>query len=220
MIASMIRAVIFDLDGTLIHSLPGLANSLNRVLGKNNLPTHSEHAVRSFIGDGIIKLVERATPNGLDHGEILRLTDEMKADYAATWETGSPPYPGTLEVLQTLTRHQIGIAVFSNKPDIYCKKITDHVFPGIHFARVLGQRQGVPVKPAPDGALEVAKSLNVDAGEIAFVGDSTMDLQTAHNAGMTAVAATWGYHDTPALAAQNPHHTITHISELLPILNI
>ena len=183
MLSRMIRAVIFDLDGTLINSLPGIAASLNRVLKSNDLPTHEESVVRTFIGDGITKLVERALP-AASMAELDRLVPLMMADYAATWQDGSKPYDGVTEVLQDLLNHGLRIAVFSNKPDVYCQEITDTLFPTIPFTKVLGQRDGVPVKPDPTGALDIATALEADPSEIAFLGDSTIDLITAKNAKM------------------------------------
>ncbi|MCP5536019.1 MAG: HAD hydrolase-like protein [Akkermansiaceae bacterium] len=211
----MIHAVIFDLDGTLIHSLPGLTASVNRVLENNGLPTHPESSVRRFIGNGIIKLVERAVPDNFDSKKIQPLAKEMSNDYATTWKLGSTPYPGVTETLQTLLDWDIPIAVFSNKPHIFCQQMTDFLFPTITFSSVIGQREGVPVKPDPSGALDLAHSLGVEPGDIAFVGDSTIDLATARNAGMLSIAATWGYHDIPALEAESPDHRIGTMSELL-----
>lgn len=220
MLPRVIRAVIFDLDGTLIHSLPGLAASLNRVLTNNGLPTHTESVVRTFIGNGIYKLVERAVPDSYSSEDMKSIASQMSEDYASTWKQGTSPYPGVSEVLKTLLDQNTGIAVFSNKPHIFCKEMTDFLFPSITFSSVIGQREGVPVKPDPTGALDVAKSLAVSPDEIAFVGDSTIDLATAHNSGMLSIAATWGYHDIPALKAESPAHMINTIEELLPIINL
>jgi len=215
----MIRAVIFDLDGTLIHSLPGLANSLNRVLSAHNLPTHSESAVRGFIGHGIRNLIAQATPKGTSPKMQSQIVQETSDDYAKTWKTGSTPYPNIKEVLSELSDQQLALAVFSNKPDIFCRKMTDFLLPEIHFAEVLGQREGTPVKPDPTGALKIAQSLGFEPHEIAFLGDSTIDVATARNAGMLAIGASWGYHDLPALKAESPDHLIHSILELPQILN-
>jgi len=220
MLMRVIRAIIFDLDGTLIHSLPGLASSLNRVLDQAGLPTHSESVVRTFIGDGMRKLVERAVPVNLPRDEYEKLVSRMSSDYAETWKVGTNPYPKIAETLEALIEQKIGLAVFSNKPHIFCQEITDHLFPEIPFSSVVGQREGVPVKPDPTGALDVARSLGVSPEEIAFLGDSTIDLITARNSGMIPIAASWGYHDLPALQAESPAHIIHTIEELLPITNL
>ncbi len=214
----MIRAVIFDLDGTLIHSLPGLAASLNRILQANHLPTHTELSVRGFIGNGIKKLIERATPCDTPEKTIQRLTQQMSEDYASSWQSGTSPYPGITTILNNLAQKKIALAVFSNKPHIFCQEMTDHLFPEISFTTVLGQRDGVPAKPDPTGAYEVAKSLDHPPEDIAFLGDSTIDIATARNAGMLPIAATWGYHDLPALEAEHPARLIHHIEDLPDII--
>ena len=219
MLAGVIRSVIFDLDGTLIHSLPGLAASLNRILKKAGLPTHPEQIVRTYIGNGIYKLVERAVPTDHPMEDTQQLVPLMSADYAATWKEGTSPYPGTAEVLNTLAKQKISTAVFSNKPHIFCQQMTDYLFPGAPFTTVLGQRDGTPTKPDPEGAFDTAHALGTPPQEIAFLGDSTIDLATARNAGMIPIAATWGYHDLTALESENPAYLIHHIKELLPIVN-
>jgi len=219
MLARVIRAVIFDLDGTLVNSLAGIAASLNRVLKSNGLPTHPEITVRTFIGNGIVKLVERAVPGHFNGEQIQTLARAVSKDYATTWKQGTSPYPGVADVLLTLFKQGIKTAVFSNKPHAFCKEMTDLLFPGISFTAVIGQREGVPLKPDPAGALDVANSLGSPADKIAFVGDSTVDIETAHNAGMISVGCSWGYHDLPALETTSPDHLITHISGLVTIIN-
>lgn len=219
MLAGVIRAVIFDLDGTLVNSLNGIASSLNRALDAEGLPTHPEATVRTFIGNGILKLVERAAPQHFSKEQIKDLTQIVSEDYAASWQQGTVPYPGVTQVLATLVKEGIRIAVLSNKPDVFCRKMTDLLFPGIHFAIVSGQRADTPLKPDPAGALEVARLMELPPAEVAFVGDSTVDVTTAHNAGMVSIACGWGYHDLPALKAASPDYLIGHISELPAIIN-
>lgn len=214
MLPHVIRAVIFDLDGTLVHSLPGLTASLNRVLENAGLPTHLETSVRNFIGNGIHKLIKRATP---ENHPIKDLVLQMSNDYAATWQQGTSPYPGIAETLNNLGKQGIAIAVFSNKPHAFCREMTNLLFPGIPFSAVIGQREGVPIKPDPTGALEITEILGIDPQEILFVGDSTIDITTARNASMIPVAVTWGYHDRLALEMENPPYLIHQIEQLQPI---
>ena len=211
----MIHAVIFDLDGTLINSLPGITASLNRVLDNNGLSTHKESIVLGFIGDGIVKLIERAIPADSSQNQLDRLVSEMKSDYSKNWQQGSTPNPHVIETLKELIARDISVAVFSNKPDIYCKEITDTIFPDITFTKVLGQRDHIPVKPDPAGAYDVAKALDIKPQNIAFLGDSTIDLITAKNAGMLSIAASWGYHDLPRLEKENPDHIIHSMDKLI-----
>ena len=219
MLLLVIRAVIFDLDGTLIHSLPGLTSSLNRVLKNAGFPIHSESDVRRFIGSGIYKLVQRATPPECPPNKIQDLVEKMSLDYASTWKEGTAPYPEVTETLQQLTQQNIPFAVCSNKPHEFCQMMTDYLFPDITFTSVIGQRKGAAVKPDPTSAIEIAQSLHLLPENIAFLGDSTIDLITARNAGMIPIAATWGYHDASALDAEKPTHTIHRIQQLLSFIH-
>lgn len=213
----MIRAIIFDLDGTLVHSLPGLATALNRVLEQHGLPTHPESRVRGFIGDGIAKLLERGCPDNLDPSQMPAIAKDMDREYAAAWREGSPPFPGIIETLAELKSAGYKLAIFSNKPDSFCQDFANHLFPDT-FDAVLGQRPGVPTKPDPAGALDTARLMETQPEEILFLGDSVMDIATAKRAKMLAVAATWGYHDQPRLENENPDQMIHDIKELIPLL--
>ena len=106
MLTSVIRAIIFDLDGTLVHSLSGIAKALNTILEHHQLPTHSESTVRTFIGDGIVKLVERACPDGYDPGQMAELTGAVSNEYAAAWKDGTVPYTGVNETLTALLQRE------------------------------------------------------------------------------------------------------------------
>ncbi|MBG7608727.1 MAG: HAD-IA family hydrolase [Verrucomicrobia bacterium] len=196
----MNRAFIFDLDGTLVESLPGIAASLNRSLDLHGLPGHNYAAVRGFIGDGAKKLVERALAPGEAslHGEsVLR---SFASDYGVSWPNGTHVYPGIPELLAGLKSAGIPLAVLSNKPHAFTVEIVEKLFPKGTFAAILGNREGLPHKPDPTGALEIATTLSVSPEDCVLIGDSTMDLDTAKNAGMESVAVTWGYHDRERLS--------------------
>ncbi len=193
------RVWIFDLDGTLVESLPGIAASLNRSLALHGLPGHSDANVRSFIGDGAIKLVQRAlvTVSRLD------LTDSVlkhfATDYARSWPAGTSVMDGMHGVLGELAERGMQTAVLSNKPHAFTLEIVEKLFPQHHFSVILGNREDMPHKPDPTGALEIANQLGVLPKDCVIIGDSTMDLDTAKNAGMKSIAVTWGYHDRERL---------------------
>ncbi len=193
------RALIFDLDGTLVESLPGIAASLNRALIQHGLPGQSHANVRSFIGDGAVKLVQRA----LATVSRIDLTDSIlkhfAADYAVSWPGGTSVYPGMFELLADLEARGIPLAVLSNKPHAFTVEIVEKLFPNSHFVVVLGNREALPHKPDPAGALEIAKALGIAPEDCTIIGDSTMDLDTAINARMKSIAVTWGYHDRERL---------------------
>jgi phosphoglycolate phosphatase len=195
------RALIFDLDGTLIESLPGIAASLNRALIQHGLLGQSHANVRSFIGDGAVKLVQRA----LATVSRVDLTDSVlkhfAADYTVSWPSGTSVYPGMHDLLAELEQRSIPLAVLSNKPHAFTTEIVGKLFPHTHFSAVLGNLENLPHKPDPSGALQISKQLGVAPEDCIIIGDSTMDLDTAKNAGMKSIAVTWGYHDRDRLAA-------------------
>lgn len=196
--------LIFDLDGTLAHSLPGIAASLNRVLGTAGCPTHAEDSVRRFIGNGARMLATRALPSGSDSAMIDWVEQAFKEDYGATWHQGTAPFAGIPGLLAELTAAGLPMAVLSNKPHPFTTAMVRGLFPNTHFSVVIGQRPGVPHKPAPDGILEIAVRLDADVRNCWMIGDSTMDLATARNSGARAVAVAWGYHPPDVLAAHGP----------------
>ena len=212
----MAKALIFDLDGTLVESLPGIAASLNRALDLHGLPGHNHAAVRSFIGDGATMLVTRAlSPStaALHLESVLRCFGE---DYAISWQDGTGPYEGMPELLADLKSREIPMAVLSNKPHAFTIEIVEKLFPQNTFSAILGNREGMPHKPDPTGALEIADTLTTLPENCILIGDSTMDLDTAENAGMQSIAVTWGYHDRDRLSAAA--RTVDSVKELISAL--
>jgi len=193
--------LIFDLDGTLVDSLPGIAASLNRSLTSHGLPGHSNTAIRGFVGDGLRTLVTRAAHSGAEPSLIDSLVAFFKKDYDLSWSTGTRAYPAIPNLLSELQHDGFALAVLSNKTHEFTETITRSVFPRVHFAKVLGQREGIPHKPHPAGALRIAAAVGAAPENCIVIGDSTMDLETAANAGMRAIAVGWGYHDRNKLLA-------------------
>ncbi len=206
--------LIFDLDGTLVDSLPGIAASLNRCLELHGLPGHSNAAVRRFIGNGLRTLVQRAAPSGSDSALIDSLVSLFKKDYDQSWNSGTRPYPGILNLLTDLQRAGYSMAVLSNKTHDFTVAMVAGLFPSIHFHKVLGQREGVPQKPHPAGAFQIAQATGYTPESCVFIGDSTVDLETARNADMPAIAVLWGYHDRVKLIAAGAEIVIGDPSEL------
>ena len=195
----MNTCLIFDLDGTLVDSLPGIAAALNRTLVAHGLPGHSDAVIRSFIGDGLKTLVLRAAPTAANptlHRSIVALFNK---DYELSWVQGTRIYPGILDLLDELQRNGCQLAVLSNKNDDFTVAMVRVMFPSIHFAMVLGHQEHRPHKPQPDGARQIAADLGVAPVDCVIIGDSVIDLETAANAGMRSIAVTWGYHDRQRL---------------------
>ncbi len=191
--------LIFDLDGTLIDSLPGIAASLNRALERCSLPGHADGDVRRFIGNGSYELARRAMPDDSPPADILAVETAFKDDYALTWPEGTAPYDGIPECLESLASAGFRLAVLSNKPHPFTVEIVQSLFPGLPFDPVFGQRPETPRKPDPEAALQIARHWGLPPEWCRFIGDSTVDLETARAAGMPAIAVSWGYHEAPAL---------------------
>lgn len=214
---AVIRAAIFDLDGTLVDSLPGIAEALNRALESHDQSGHSEAAVRGFIGDGTWVLARRALPATAPDPLIAAVEAAFITHYARSWRDGTTAYAGIGEVLGALKSRGLPLAVFSNKPHGFTKEIVAHLFPAGSFQAVLGHRDGAPRKPDPAGALELAARFAHPPERIAFIGDSTIDYDTAHNAGMSPVLVDWGYHSRAALVATGAP-LLSSPAELPPLL--
>lgn len=209
--------LIFDLDGTLVDSLPGIAASLNRSLIAHGLPGHSDAAIRSFVGDGLRTLVQRASASG-DPAVIDSLVALFKQDYGLSWADGTHAYPGIPGLLDSLQTRGCQLAVLSNKTHDFTVAICRAMFPDIHFARVLGQQTGVPHKPEPDGALLIASDFGARPADCMLIGDSTIDLETALRARMQPVAVAWGYHDRSKLLAAGAVAILDQPADLLDLL--
>lgn len=197
----MRQGLIFDLDGTLVNSLQGITGSLNAALAASGLPTHAPEVVREFIGNGARILIQRAAPDDAKNTLLDTLEQAFKADYDLTWPNGTIAYDGIVDLLETLQNLGYPLAVLSNKPHPFTEAMVSQMFPSIRFSSVLGQRAGIPHKPDPAGALEISAMLQRSPEDCLIIGDSTMDIETAHNAGMRAVAVTWGFHERGQLIA-------------------
>jgi len=195
------RALIFDLDGTLLYTLEDLADSLNEVLLQEGLPLHSYNDYRFMVGHGLETLVARALPSGMrvpaHVRPVLRKFTEL---YRKRQVTKTRPYPGILELLETLATRGLRLAVLSNKAHPNTLTVVEHFFPA-SFELVLGLRPEVPAKPNPAGALEIARSFGLEPGKFIYLGDSDVDMKTAVAAGMYPLGVSWGYRPKSELEA-------------------
>ncbi len=210
-------AVLFDLDGTLLNTLAGLADCMNRVLGHWNFPTHATDAYRRFIGDGMENLVRRSLPEEARHDRAISdaCVAAMKAEYGRRGHEGTHPYKDVPELLDALAARSLKLAVLSNKPhEFTCRMVREHL-PSWSFEPVMGERPGIPRKPHPGSALHIAHSLGISPDCFLYLGDTGTDMQTAREAGMFAVGATWGYRSEEELLADGAQVLIDAPLELL-----
>ncbi len=213
------KGVIFDLDGTLVNSLEDIADSMNAVLRTHGFPTHDVGEYKGFVGGGMTNLVIKAMPEkARGDARIALCRDAMLAEYGANYLNKTRPYDGITDLIQELSRMNIQRAVFSNKVDHLTKKIMAELFPHLYFAIVLGSGPGLPEKPDPKGVLAISSHLKILPGDMIYVGDSDVDMQTARNAGMSSAGALWGFRTKEELMANGAEFLLGHPMDLVPIL--
>jgi phosphoglycolate phosphatase len=213
------QAVVFDLDGTLLDTLEDLAGAVNRVLARHDFPSHPLDAYRYFVGDGARTLFERVLPeHHRSESMIETCLEEFREDYGQNWNIRTAPYPGIERLLDALTARGTRLAVLSNKPQETTVKCVSGILPRWDFAVVLGQRPGVPKKPDPAGALELASRMGLPPGEFLYLGDTGTDMLTASAAGMLAVGALWGFRKAEELTAHGARHLVASPMEVLALL--
>lgn len=215
----MKKLVIFDLDGTLLNTIADLAQSTNRALQALGYPTHEESAYPFMVGNGINKLFERALPEGEKTEEnVCRLRREFIPHYDRHNADRSRPYPGMPELLERLQEQGVRLAVASNKYQAAATRLVAHYFPGIRFAAVFGQREGVNAKPDPAVVYDILDLTGVSKADTLYVGDSGVDMQTAANAGVTACGVTWGFRPLAELEKFRPEHIVDRADAIAEII--
>lgn len=213
------KLIIFDLDGTLINTLADLAKSCNHILKAHNFPTHPIDDYKIFVGNGIRKLVERALPESARTDETIdRLKVEFTTYYNLHAKDLTQPYDGIVPLLNALKHEGFKISVASNKYHEAVVHLVDHYFPTIQFDLVLGHRDNHPAKPDPDIVFDTLRRLNVSKANCFYIGDSSVDMQTANCADVTAVGATWGFRTESELREHGADHIIHRPLDLLNII--
>jgi phosphoglycolate phosphatase len=196
------RAILFDLDGTLLDTLADIANAANAALRRLSMPTHSIDKYRYFVGDGAGCLAQRVLgPAGRDEKLLERCRKAIAEEYQKCWSENTRPYPGIPELLAELEARGVPMAVLSNKPHDSTRIVIEFFFPDSPFRIVRGARPGVPIKPDPTAALQIAAELNVEPQRVIYLGDTDTDMKTAVAAGMFAAGALWGFRTAGELTA-------------------
>ena len=215
------RAVIFDLDGTLLDTLEDLADSGNAVLRAHGFEPHPVDAYRTFIGNGMINLVRDIFPekHRPEEGDATNaILDEYREAYERNWKNTTKPFSGIPELLEELQSLGIPIGVMSNKAHDFTLKCVETFLPKWEWNFVLGAREGVPKKPDPTAALEVAAAAGANPSDCYFIGDSDVDMMTAVNAGMHAVGVSWGFRPVDELLEHGATAILEAPSDLLSLL--
>lgn len=186
------KAVLFDMDGTLLDTLEDLCDSTNHALAQMGYPLRGIEEIRRFIGNGAEKQIRRAVPEGTSEGKIMETLAAFRAYYQDHCQIKTKVYDGLLDVLSELKEKGVKMAVVSNKPDAAVKKLSREYF-GDRLDYAVGPSDGVRCKPYPDMAEEALKALGVEKKDAVFVGDSEVDVQTGMNAGLDVIAVSWGF---------------------------
>lgn len=213
------KAIIFDLDGTLLNTLDDLGNSVNRVLLDMGFPTHTIGEYRSFVGDGVEKLINRALPEeNRDEDTVRACLHAYREDYNKNWNVNTRPYKGIPDLLDALKERRLKAAILSNKPHDATNLCVTALLPRWRFDVVLGHRDGTPLKPDPASALEIAQRLNIPPEEFLYIGDSGVDMATAIAANMFPVGVLWGFREADELEESGAKALISHPLEALDLL--
>ncbi|WP_295210851.1 HAD family hydrolase [Ruminococcus sp.] len=190
----MKKLYIFDLDGTLVNSIFDLGDAMNAVLEKYGYPTFGYDSYKHFVGNGTLKLVERALPEDKRTEENIKAYHaEFSEEYNKRCVSRTRPYEGIGEVIEALRAEGKLTAVASNKPDKFVKYIVGEIFKNGEFDMVAGKKDGVPTKPAPDIIYNILETLGVKAQEAVIIGDSDVDVMTAKNSGLQCIGCQWGF---------------------------
>jgi len=214
------KAVLFDLDGTLLDTLTDLADATNHALRSLGFPEHPRESFRYFVGDGVETLIQRVLPGDrCDAATMAECASLMRREYGQRWAATTRPYNGIPELLDSLASRGIPMAILSNKPDEFTRLCVSQLLPEWQFAAVLGAGTLFSRKPDPAGAREIARRLGVAPGEVVYLGDTNTDMQTAVAAGMFPVGALWGFRTADELTASGAQALAERPLDLLLIID-
>lgn len=211
------KAVIFDLDGTLLDTLGDLTDSVNVALEKYQLPARSIEEVQSFIGNGLRNLMLQAVEEGEAFPKFEELFEFFRGYYKTHCNIKTAPYEDILVLMKELKIRGIKMGIVSNKIDAGVKELNEKFFAD-YTEVAIGEREGVGRKPAPDSVYEALRILGVEKEESVYVGDSEVDILTAQNAGVRCISVSWGFRDEEFLRARGAKEMIARPLELLELM--
>lgn len=211
------KAVIFDMDGTILNTLEDLKNATNYSLRQFGMPERSLEEVRMFVGNGIRKLVERAVPAGTPKEKIDQILDVFLEYYEIHSADNTSPYPGILELVEKLKKSGIKTAVSTNKADVPAQELGREYFNGI-FDLIVGQQDGLKVKPAPDSVNKILSILDIQKKDAIYIGDSDVDVQTAKNSGLDFIGVSWGFRGREFLEKNGSKNIVDNANEILDLV--
>lgn len=213
------KAFIFDLDGTLLNTLPDLVNVTNRALEEEGFPTHTPEQILTYIGDGAASLISQAVPADATQEEFERTFKRFKDFYHDFGILYTTEFDGMSETLRQAKAAGVKLGIMSNKFEQGVIDVRDRFFPDL-IEVAHGESKEVPRKPDPTGLLLCARELGIDPADCLFVGDSASDIEAGHNAGMKSVAVKWGYQPHERLMASNPDYVLERPEDMLALAGL
>lgn len=215
----MIKGIIFDLDGTLLNTIDDIADSMNFALKANGFYEYVNDEYKYFVGKGVHHLVEMVLDGqSRDEQKKQKVLSSYLKKYAELQNNKTKPYSGIEELLMNLNLKELKVGVLSNKPDADTQKVVKRYFPNVAFDAIFGAQDTFPIKPHPAGANLMVKRFDCKAEEVLYVGDTSVDMQTAKNAGLTAIGVLWGFRKEAELVRAKADYIIAHPREVLDIL--
>ncbi len=203
------RAVIFDLDGTLLDTLAEIGDSMNGVLRRMGFPLHALEAYRHLTGEGVVSLVTNSLPAGVrDEATLRRAGEFLREEYLRNWGKKMTPYDGVPEMLDALTSRRISLNVLSNKLDEFTRRAVDEFLGRWKFDWIIGEKPEFRRKPDPTAALFIASRLGLSPDKMIYLGDTSTDMATAVAAGMFPVGALWGFREEEELKSSGARAVI------------
>lgn len=214
-----LKAVLFDLDGTLLDTLPDIRDAMNAVLARHDLPQYDMESYREMIGWGIGRLAELAIPKELrSEVDVADLAEEMRRAYVSHPLESSVPFEGVPELIEALHTAGVPMGVLSNKVHELTQLLITRAWGEGVFRAVYGARDDLPMKPHPEAAQRIASELGVKPYEVVFVGDTAIDMETAQVAGMYPVGVSWGYREVEELWMHGAAMVVSSPDEIPPLI--
>jgi len=215
------KAILFDLDGTLLDTLKDLADSMNAVLSRHGMNTFAVDDYRFFVGKGLRELIKCVLPKDkIREQTIDEFLSAMRIEYAKRWIENTKPYPGVPDLLDELQKISLPMAVLSNKADEFTQIMVKTLLPKWQFQSIHGLKNDLPAKPDPTSALQIAHELRIQPRNFIYLGDAGIDMQTANSAGMHAVGALWGFRKAEELRANGAKILVEFPLQVLDLLDL
>ena len=213
------KAVLFDLDGTLLDTIGDLTDSMNVALSHIGFPAHDFETCKMFVGDGVEMFAFRALPeNNRDQATVAKCVALMRQEYTKRWTNKTRPYNGIPQLLDALTSRNLEMAILSNKPHDSTKEMVAALLSKWRFNPVVGALTAVPKKPDPTLARQISQELGIPSEQFLYLGDTGTDMKTAQASGMFAVGALWGFRSAEELEHAGAEVLVKHPREVLELL--